>query len=196
MKVKLSPLEKQGLYKQYFQKSKSFLFPALGIPRSSYIQPLQTYISWKEGRIKPEDRKLICLYPSMETEGFQKFQNSMIFGSPLFETMYCGEDGRNIYIFNYDVYKKDWDYFLNGQYSKFSIQLQRAIQKYWGLRTEHYAYIDSYLFPEHYYGVYARLLDTDEETLRKGVELCDPYNPKKECLKFAKISLDNLENKT
>ncbi len=51
-----------ALYKEYFQKSKIFMYPLLGIGRGSGVVPEQTYLSW-EGYVTPEDTKLIAVYP-------------------------------------------------------------------------------------------------------------------------------------
>ena len=48
------------LYGKYFQKSRSFLYPALGIKRTG-IKPSGTYISL-EGKVNPEDVKLVCTF--------------------------------------------------------------------------------------------------------------------------------------
>ena len=49
------------IYKSYFQKSKVFLYPLLGIKKGVRFVPVQTYISWND--IYPKDKhKLLCLY--------------------------------------------------------------------------------------------------------------------------------------
>jgi len=45
-----------------------------------------------------------------------------------------------------------------------------------------YVYVDSYLFPEKYFQLYADLLDTSEELLRSVGELCSPPDLDKENL--------------
>jgi hypothetical protein len=37
----------KSLYKDYFQKSRVFLYPALEIKRGGSVTPVETYISWK-----------------------------------------------------------------------------------------------------------------------------------------------------
>ena len=49
-----------SIYSKYFQKSKVFIYPLLGIKRGLSVVPKETYISW-EGHCKPEDMKLICV---------------------------------------------------------------------------------------------------------------------------------------
>jgi len=47
------------IYKSYFQKSKVFLYPLLGIRKGVRFVPIETYISWKN---YPEINSLICVY--------------------------------------------------------------------------------------------------------------------------------------
>ena len=44
------------LYGKYFQKSRSFLYPVLGIPKKTATPPLGTYVSL-EGMYPPEEMK-------------------------------------------------------------------------------------------------------------------------------------------
>ena len=53
-----------------------------------------------------------------------------------------------------------------------------------------YKYIDSWLYPEKYFEVYAKLLQVDIEILKTIGELCDPIDMEKENLK---IPVENLE---
>ena len=53
------------IYKKYFQKSKIFLYPLLGIERGNVV-PEEVYFSISD-KYKPEDRKLVLLYdPKMD----------------------------------------------------------------------------------------------------------------------------------
>ena len=70
------------IYGKYFQKSRSFLYPALGIKRGK-ILPSDTYISIK-GLIGAEDMKLICLFKDVESESFKQFEDQMLISNPLF----------------------------------------------------------------------------------------------------------------
>jgi hypothetical protein len=72
-----------SLYTKYFQKSRSFLFPALGIKRTSNFTPSGTYLS-VEGLVSPEDVKLVCSFPDNESEGFKAFEQQMLLSNPLY----------------------------------------------------------------------------------------------------------------
>lgn len=177
----------EKLYGKYFQKSRSFLYPALGIKRGKFI-PSGTYISIK-GLIEPEDMKLICTFKENNSEEFKAFEDHMLITNPLFSEKMKTENG-NIYIFNLEIYKNDYFYFLVGKYSQFSSVLKRAIKMYYGEKSAEYNYIETYLYPEKHFEHYAKLLDVEVETLKNLGELCDSFDLEKETLQ---ISTEDLE---
>lgn len=179
------------LYGKYFQKSRSFLYPMLGIKRTSNFSPSGTYISLK-GMIEPEDVKLICAFKEDTSEGFKIFEEQLLSGNPLFSQV-LHIKGYRLYVFDYEPYAEDWFYFLMGNYSKLSIPVKRAIKSYYGEASSEYKYIDSYLYPDKYYDTYAKLLDVDVNILRKNIELCNPYNPEKENLEIPVEDLEILQ---
>ena len=181
----------ESLYTKYFQKSRSFLFPALGIKRTSNFTPTGVYLSI-DGVIQPEDAKLICSYKKDLSEGFKKFESQMLIGNPLFSHVINIED-YNLYVFDFEIYQQDWFSFLLGKYSKLSPVLKRAIKSYYGDTSSEYKYIETYLHPEKYFDVYAKLLDVPASTLKELGELCDPCDLEKETLKIPVKDLDMLK---
>ena len=178
-----------NLYNKYFQKSRSFLYPALDIKKNNSFSPSGTYISLP-GKYGAEDMKLIVSFKISTSQEFLAFESQMLTGNPLFEeTFRIGE--YNIYVFDFQVYQNDWFHFLTGKYSKLSGILKKAITNYYGEKSSEYKYIDSYLYPEKYYDLYAKLLDVDSKDLKKIGELCDPWDMDKESLK---IPVENLES--
>ena len=177
-----------NLYNKYFQKSRSFLYPALGIQKNSPFTPSGTYISLP-GKYGAEDLKLIVSFRPDNTQEFLDFETQMLTGNPLFEESFKIRE-YVIYVFDFDVYQNDWFHFLTGKYSKLSAVLKKAIKTYYGDKSSEYQYIDSYLYPEKYYDVYAKLLDVDSKDLKQIGELCDPWDMDKETLK---IPVENLE---
>jgi hypothetical protein len=175
------------LYNKYFQKSKSFLYPALGIKKSSY-GPENTYLSI-DGLITPEEMKLICVFKKSDTEKFKVFEEQQILTNPLYVKKIDAES-KNIYVFDLYLYKDDWMYFMLGKYSKFSTVLRRAIRMYYGETSGEYKYLHTFLNPDEYFNKYADLLQMDVDILKNVGELCNPCNKDKETLK---ISLENLE---
>lgn len=178
----------ESLYTKYFQKSRSFLFPALGIKRTSNFSPAGTYISMA-GLILPEDTKLICAYKEDSSEGFKIFEEQMILTNPLFHQVLNIRD-YNLYVFDFQSYTDDWYNVILGKYSKLSPVLKRAIKNYYGEKSSEYKYIETYLNPEKYFEVYAKLLEVDVSLLKKIGELCDPCDLEKETLK---IPVEDLE---
>ena len=181
------------LYGKYFQKSRSFLYPMLGIKKGSYIAPSGTYISLK-GRVEPEDAKLICTFRDDQSEGFKSFENQMLLTNPLFVEKIQIKDF-NLYVFDLEIYQNDYFNFLLGKYSQFSAHLKRAIKNYYGDKSAEYQVIETYLYPDKHFETYAKLLDVDVNLLKKTGELCDPCDLEKEVLKIPVEDLESLNKK-
>jgi hypothetical protein len=175
-----------SIYSKYFQKSRSFLYPILGIKKTSYAAPNGTYIAI-QGLIDADDVKLICTFKEDNSESFKKFEEQMLITNPLFDRI-LEVDGYKLYIFDLKVYESDWFNFLLGKYSKLSSTMKRAIKLYYGENSAEYKYMDSYLHPEKYFDDYAKILDVDVKELKKIGELCDPCDLDKETL-----VVENLE---
>lgn len=180
-----------SLYTKYFQKSRSFLFPALGIKKTANFSPSGTYIAL-DGVIQPEDVKLVCAYKDDPSEGFRIFEEQMLLTNPLFSHVLTIRDYK-LYVFDFQQYTDDWFTFIMGKYSKLSPVLKRAIKAYYGDKSSEYKYIESYLYPDKYYETYAKLLDIDVDLLKKVGELCDPCDMEKESLKIPVEDLENLK---
>lgn len=181
----------QNLYVKYFQKSRSFLYPALGIKRTSHHSPSGTYIA-VDGLVGPEDMKLICTFKEDNSEGFKSFEQQLLLSNPLFSKLVHIEDYKT-YLFDFSGYQSDWFNFILGKYSEFSIPLKKAIKLYYGENSSEYNYMDSYLNPDKYIEVYAKLLNIDSHILKDVGELCDPCDLDKETLKIPVEHLENLK---
>jgi hypothetical protein len=171
------------LYKKYFQKSRSFLYPALGIPRSSYA-PIQTFVGL-EGKILPTDRKLVCLFQHEQTAKYEEFENKLLYSNPLFMDCDIHPGEPSLYIFDYELHDEDWDIFLTGRYSRLSEPFKNAVKIYYGESSPEYEYMDTYLYPEKYFDLYSKLLEVPKEIVASSGELCDAFNPEKEKLVFS-----------
>lgn len=180
----------EKLYGKYFQKSRSFLYPVLGIKKSLF-SPIGTYLSI-EGRINPEELKLICTFKDDHTKEFETFENQMLIENPLFSEKITTSDF-NIYVFDMGSYYES-DYFnvILGKYSKLSAVLKRAIKTFYGEKSAEYKYIETYLYPDKFFDNYATLLQIDVETLKSIGELCDPCDLSKETLKISAEELPLL----
>jgi len=182
----------KNIYKKYFQKSKSFLYPALGIKKNSQFSPVNTYISI-DNHIGVDECKLICKFKSNTTEKFKTFEKDMLIENPLFICKV--EDGdHTLYIFDYQIYTEDWFNFILGKYSKLSNPIKKAIKEYYGEDSAEYEFIKTYLYPEEHFEEYAEILDIDVKDLESLGELCNPYDENKETLKISTKEFPCLEN--
>jgi hypothetical protein len=173
----------KSLYRDYFQKSRVFLYPALEIKRGVSVTPVQTYVSW-EGRYKPEDMKFICLYQLREDEDFQRFERVKLVGNRLFHDFEQVDEDSGIYIFDYSPFEHDWQCFLSGSYSRMTDVHKRKIKDFYGSYSHNFEYIDSFLEPHKYYKIYARLLDVKVDLLKEVRELCSVPELESEQLKI------------
>ena len=91
------------VYTTYFQKSKVFLYPLLGIKKGAKFIPADTYICWDKLFTK-DDRKYILVYNEERTENYLKFEHNQIKRNIYYYSSYnIGE--MNIYIFDLCIYR-------------------------------------------------------------------------------------------
>lgn len=185
------------IYKGYFQKSRVFLYPILGIARGSF-DPMSTFISW-EGQVSLGDMKLLCRYHNRQDVEFQMFEERRLLGNTFFEDCVELEDGTLVYTFDMSDFSEDWFNFIAGKYSQLSGDVKKHIRDHYQVNSPNYAFIHTYLYPEDYYDLYAGFLSTteeDKESIKECIiktgELCDKPNFQKEELK---IPIKVLERK-
>lgn len=173
----------KGLYKEYFQKSKVFLYPLLGIKKGVRFVPVQTYTSWGDSYAE-YGSKLLCLY-TLDKDNIDEFE---LFAEVFLEASehYIEKNRLNMYnfifIFDLKPYKRDYKNFLKGKYSKFRKKTKDLIMKFFGERGTSAEYIESYLFPGYYWEDYAEFLGISEKDLQAVGELCSIPDPVKENL--------------
>lgn len=188
----------ESLFLDYVQKSRLFMYPALGIKRGGSVTPIETYVSWKD-YYDETDHKLICLYHLRDDTEFMNFEKTHLLGNSLFKDFKQVEEQKGIYVFDFSPFKEDWDNFIVGHYSKLSEAHKKKVQAFFGNAGSNYAYIQSYLYPERYYAMYAEILaekkdrESMMESLRHAVELCEKPDWKLERLE---ITIKNLEIKS
>jgi hypothetical protein len=71
--------------------------------------------------------------------------------------------------------------------------LKRKIRDHFNKNSSTHVYVDSYMFPEKYFSLYANLLGVNEELLREVGELCSKPDLEKENLMAEVINLENRE---
>lgn len=184
----------KSIYNKYFQKSKSFLYPALGIKKSSYFKPSNTYLAIP-GLFELEDVKFICTFDKEDSDGYKSFEQKMLLENPLFFEKIVGDE-YNIYVFDFEIYMNDWFNFIGGKYSKLSTVLKRAIKAYYGETSLEYQQMDAFLNPKEYFDIYSKMLDVDIDIIKHSGELCDEPNLEKEVLKISQEYLESLKKTT
>lgn len=177
-----------ALYTSYFQKSRVFLYPLLDIRRGASVIPEQTYLSW-QGYIKPEDTKLVALYPKRDDIEYKNFEKHVLLKHSRACDFIHLNDNQLIVTFDFSDLKDDWNKFLEGKYSQINTKLKRKIRDFFEKNTGNYVYVDSYLFPEKYFELYANLLDANVDFLKSVGELCSKPDLEQENL-IAEV-LDN-----
>lgn len=178
-----------SLYRDYFQKSRIFLYPMLDIKRGVSVTPIETYVSW-EGHYKPEDRKFIVLYHLRNDKDFIAFEKSVLLGNRLFYDFKPVEDNKAVYVFDFEPYAHDWDCLIAGTYSKLNKTYKRKIETFYGKNDSNFAYIESFLYPEKYFSMYSQIIDVPESLLKEVGELCSKLDLNKETLNANVKSLE------
>ena len=130
-----------SIYKKYFQKSKVFLYPILGIKRGSNVVPIETYICWK-GYYNSEDMKLICVYNINKNDEYDLFEKDVLLKhNRLFDLVKI--DSVAVLTFDFSDLGDDWNHFINGRYSKISLDFKKTILNFFDKYSGNYAYMHS-----------------------------------------------------
>ena len=182
-----------ALYRKYFQKSKIFLYPLLDIKRGTSVIPTETYVSWND-TYSPEDMKLICVYDIRTDEEYKNFEKNIL----LTHSRLCNfvkVNSQAVLTFDFSDLGDDWAHFINGRYSKISLNLKQKILGFFDKYSGNYAYMHSYLLPEKYFSNYAELLNVDVSMLIEVGELCTKPDLGKETLIMEVADLGNIDEK-
>lgn len=166
--------------REYTQKSFLFLYPQLKIPNTSRYKPVQTYTGLNTD-IHPAGGALILVYKKFNSKAFFKFEVKYLLGHEYFMDRFESDD-YYVYVFNLSHLVSSYDYFLAGQYSKFSEEVKIPVLDYFSDGDSMTEYIESYLYPELYYDEYSKILNVTEAELEDVIELCSKPDLKKETL--------------
>jgi hypothetical protein len=173
----------EKLYKEYFQKSKVFLYPFLGIKKGVRFVPTQTYLSWGD-KYELDSNKLLCLYLTDKDNknDFTLFSDKKLKTLPVFEKECIIDEFNFLYIFDLalPLKKRDIKKFKQGKYSKLNKETKEVIIKFFGESGKIAEYIESYLYPEYYWEDYSELLNVNQEDLQEVGELCSKPDLQKE----------------
>ena len=176
------------IYKSYFQKSKVFLYPLLGIKKGIRFVPVQTYIKWDHSLIDSKDI-LICAYAIKNStnnqeeierkKAFNIFIDQYLKTNELYHSRH-NTDTLELIVFDLSYFKNDLKKFKEGKYSEFSLITKKIIMEFFGNIGTIAEYMESYLYPKKYYEVYSNILNISIETLEDVTELCDKPDLDKE----------------
>lgn len=183
-----------SLYRDYIQKSRLFLYPLLGIKRGVSVTPIQTYMAWGD-KYCFTDSKLVCHYHMRDDHDFKLFEDVKLLSSPLFHDHHLLEDGTGIYVFDFSSQGDEFWKVVTGNYSELNKENKSKILNFFRGANTHYAYIESYLEPQKYYGMYSEILNVKIEHFKIAKELCDKPDLEKEDLKLA-LEIMNSKNNT
>ncbi len=171
----------QSIYNRYFQKSKVFLYPLLGLKRGNSVIPSETYLAWDPYYI-PEDMKLVCLYHPNKSNEYENYEKKYL----IKHTRLCDikdiDKHAKLFIFDFSDLKDDWENFMNGKYSKISEKTKSKVLGFFEKGSPNQIYMKSYLHPEKYFNDYAECLDVDTDFLESVGELCAKPDLEKETL--------------
>jgi hypothetical protein len=186
------------IYKSYFQKSKVFLYPLLGIKKGVRFVPIETYITWNHSLIDSKDI-LVCAYAIKDSTSnqeelqrknqFNKFVIQYLEKNELYHSRHHTSE-LELIVFDLSYFKKDLQKFREGKYSEFSLITKRLIMEFFGNTGTISEYMESYLYPEKYYEIYSEMLNISIETLEDVIELCDKPNLEKEDFKKSILELE------
>jgi hypothetical protein len=175
------------IYRDYFQKSFTFLYPLLGFKRKKHPKPAHTFMYWPGEDVS--SCNLYCLYKKDDSETWKLFEEGHLINHERLERRENIDDDHVVYVFNLADFKNEFDHVINGKYSEFSREAKKRISDYYGVHTPEWVYIESFLFPSKYYAIYAEILGVEEEQLKQVAELCPKYNPDKETFDKASFLL-------
>lgn len=169
------------IYTKYFQKSKVFLYPLLGIAKGQTYVPVETYICWQDA-FDYTDYRFISVYNSIRSTEYIIFEDVVLKQNKMFDSYYKLSNDRHLYIFNIESYKHDFNMFVDGKYSKFSSNAKNKISNYFSSSKGISKNIKSFLYPEEFHSNYAKSLDVDLSIIKEVHEVCSKPDMKKECL--------------
>jgi hypothetical protein len=168
---------------KYFQKSQALLYPLLELAtaKTETFSPKEVYCFFEHHGI--EDGDLILLYENINSF-FLEYEAKKLIKHTMLKTVYETDKG-NVYVFNLRGYKNETEFFLGGEYSKFSDKAKKIILKYYNDITEFGKLLDNrpthtILYPDFYREAVAKELQIGIEYL--PIELAPLYDLEKETL--------------
>jgi len=160
------------VYTDYFQKSRVFLYPLLDLKKGLAYVPKQTYIAMDNVH-SFDDYKFLCEYKVKMCDSFDKFCKRYIRNHPKFDEYIDLGDNKHLFVFDFSGYKSDFNKFLKGKYSQFSLNSKVIIIDFFS-DSKSSDFVEAFLSPEGFHEFYADELDVEVELLEDVFELCSP----------------------
>ena len=170
-----------GVYTDYFQKSKVFMYPLLGYKKGIGHVPRQTYIAL-EDVYSIDDTMFMCLYQTPMTKKFILFLEKHVFSHQHFYKHIKLSERRHLIVYDFTSLKFDYDNFIKGKYSNISIDSKINILDYFGDDDKVSEYVHSFLSPQESHEEYAEFLNVSVRQLKDVHEICTPPDLEKETL--------------
>ena len=170
-----------GVYTDYFQKSKVFLYPLLELKKGLSHVPRQTYMAWDDV-YSITDRMFLCVYQTELNESFIHFLDKNILHNKYFVEHISLEKGKQLLIYNLSSLKSDYDRVVKGKYSAITVENKIKIMDFFGDGDKGADYIHSFLSPESSHEEYAEFLGVSIDSLQEVYEICTPPDLEKETL--------------
>ncbi len=171
----------KSIYSKYFQKSKVFLYPLLGIKRGVKVIPSETYLTWDPYYIA-EDMKLLCLYHPDGSHDYLEYEKNVLLKHTRLIDIKDIDKTNKLFIFDFSDIKNDWDNFIKGKYSQIDKETKSKILGFFDKGSANHVYMKSYLNPNQYFDDYAECLGVEVELLKKVGELCAKPDINKETI--------------
>lgn len=170
-----------GVYLEYFQKSKVFLYPLLKIKKGITRVPIQTYVAW-DNVYSTNDLKFLCQYKTKQTPKFNSFAKSHLLNHSLLEEVIELNENTQLFIFDFSKFKSDYNKFLKGKYSQYSLDSKISIIDFFGTQDKIGSYVEGFLTPEGVHDEYAESLGVNIKSIEDIYEVCTPPDLEKETL--------------
>jgi hypothetical protein len=180
-----------GVYLEYFQKSKVFLYPLLQIRKGITHVPIQTYIAW-DNVYSIDDYKFFCKYKTKKTPVFMQFASQNLHNNPLFEKTIELNENTQLYVYDFSKFKSDIKRFVEGKYSQYSLDSKISIIDFFGSQEKIGDYVQGFLTPDGVHEEYAKSLGVSIESIENVYEVCTPPDLEKETLVDNNHVIDQL----
>ena len=180
-----------GVYTDYFQKSKVFMYPLLGLKKGLTYVPRQTYIAW-EDVYSTEDTMFVCLYRTPMSVKFRKFLDIYIESNKYYHETIELTDNKHLVVYDFSKLKFDYDNFISGKYSNISIDSKISILDYFNDDQKVSEYIHSFLSPQDSHDEYAEFFGISKDQIEDVHEICTPPDLIKETLEDINYKLSRL----